>query len=61
MGARAHAEARGCTGKQRHSTKEAALSHLASLFRSVGYKGRAYHCSFCGGWHVGRRHRKGRR
>jgi len=58
MGARQRARASGCVGKQRHQTKEAAVAHLQHLFFRVGYKGRAYHCSFCGGWHVGRRHRR---
>ena len=53
-----NARAAGCTGKQRHATKAEAVAHLQSLFYSFGYKGRAYHCSFCSGWHVGRHHRK---
>lgn len=60
MGARSDARAHGCTGKQRHTTREHALSHLQSLFFTCGYKGSVYHCSFCHGWHVGRHHRKGR-
>jgi hypothetical protein len=56
MGARDDARRSGCEGKQRHPTKEAACAHLQSLFYALGYKGRVYHCSFCGGWHVGRHH-----
>jgi hypothetical protein len=58
MGAREGARRAGCSGKQRHVTREQATAHLASLFRAVCYKGRVYHCSFCGGWHVGRHHGK---
>ena len=60
MGQRSAAKAYGCTGKQRHLTKIEAQAHLESLFHRFGYKGRVYHCQFCGCFHVGRRHQKRR-
>lgn len=55
MGAKAGARLRSCTRKVRHDTRESAIQQLNELWQRVRYKGHAYHCSFCGGYHVGRK------
>lgn len=43
------------TWKQVHYTREEAQSHLRSLRQKRSdYNGEVYHCSACGGFHVGR-------
>jgi hypothetical protein len=46
---------RACGRKIRHASLEAARAHIGELHGRKGYQGllNAYHCSFCGGWHVG--------
>jgi len=60
MGPRTRARKNGCDGKQRHADRAGAERHLQALYHSFAYKGRVYHCSFCGCWHVGRHHRRQR-
>ena len=53
--------ARGCEGKLKHPSKEAALMHLDNL-RRHGTRGKVrlnvYLCKFGNHWHVGRRRRQ---
>ena len=46
---------RSCERKVRQHTEAAAKHHARSLFVARGEVTYAYACSFCGGWHVGRR------
>lgn len=47
--------------KVSHRSREDAQRHLANLRKRTRhrYRGRVYHCKFCGGWHVGRPARHG--
>lgn len=51
-----HVRRKQCEGKVRHATVTKALDHIRSLrFGGKSYSGsmNAYHCEFCGGYHVG--------
>jgi hypothetical protein len=45
---------KACGGKHRHASQEEAVAHSISL-RRKGETGvlNAYHCGYCGGYHVG--------
>lgn len=49
--------ARGCTGKQRHDTEQAARAALRDLIDkgAWGATRNVYQCRWCAGWHVGNR------
>lgn len=49
------------TGKHIHATKAKAADHLKHLYRRFLYRGHVYRCDKCGGFHVGRFRRPGRR
>jgi hypothetical protein len=42
---------KGCAGKTRHETREAARAHLLELRRPWTLN--VYPCRYCGGFHVG--------
>jgi hypothetical protein len=46
---------RTCTRKQRCATKAIAKKACEAMHRKHGWRYSAYACSFCGGWHVGRK------
>ena len=49
-------DARSCTGKQQHATKEAALAALLSLADDTGATTlNVYRCEHCHRWYVGNR------
>lgn len=52
-----HAD-RSCAGKRRHATRHDARA-AAVAGRARGEVVREYACPFCGGWHIGHRHRRG--
>ena len=51
---------RACTQKMKHETRRSAQGHADRLPGPPGTYA-PYRCDFCGGWHVGRPRRKGRR
>jgi hypothetical protein len=46
---------RTCTRKQRCATEAIALRAAAAMGKKHGWRYSTYSCSFCGGWHVGRK------
>lgn len=44
---------RSCEGKVRHESAAGANIARAKLARRDDDRMNAYHCRFCGGWHVG--------
>lgn len=48
---------RGCTGKWRQTPKQAKAYAEKAALRGVALN--AYHCQFCGGWHVGKDNGRG--
>lgn len=55
MSSKRHVRRKQCSGKIRHSSKHDAEVALFRLTRRRGYTGymHAYHCEFCGGYHIG--------
>lgn len=50
-----------CAHKQRHQSQGAADAHLRALVRRFGVQVselQPYACNVCGGWHLGRLHRR---
>lgn len=46
---------KACTGKVRHANLTDAMAHRAHYQKKFGGTMSAYHCSFCGGYHIGHR------
>lgn len=48
---------RACNGKVRHASAQDAHAAMKHLHRDKGDQGamNAYHCQFCGGYHIGHR------
>lgn len=55
MASKRHVRRRSCEGKVAHATREGAGIAAAKLRKSFnGGTWAAYHCRWCGCWHVGR-------
>lgn len=55
MASKRHQRRRACLAKQFHATAEQANAHVYALLKSTGRRVGVYKCSFCAGFHVGRR------
>jgi hypothetical protein len=44
---------KSCTGKIRYESFNDANKHAVSMHYKTGQWFAAYHCKFCGGWHIG--------
>lgn len=55
MASKRHLRRRACERKATHATREGAIIAAAKLRKSFnGGTWAAYHCRWCGCWHVGR-------
>ena len=43
---------RGCDGKSRYDTEEAALEHSDQIYEQYGEDMKPYRCKRCGFWHL---------
>lgn len=53
MASKRHERRKACDGKKRYESRDHALADAMNLQNKEHWHMRAYHCQFCGGWHVG--------